>query len=59
KKGNYADITIIKPQPHVVKAAETYTKADFTPYENLKTNMSIDTVILSGEIVFKDGKFTE
>ena len=59
KKGNYADITIIKPQPHVVKAAETYTKADFTPYENLKTNMSIDTVILNGEIVYKGGKFEE
>ena len=55
--GNYADITILKNEPHVVKAENTFTKADFTPFENLKTNSTVNTVILNGQIVYKDGSF--
>jgi len=57
KKGNFADITIIKKIPNTFKAEKSETKADFSCYDNLKTNCKIDTVIINGKIVLKDSEF--
>lgn len=51
KKNYYADLTIIKREPHTFKASDTVTKADFSPFDGLKTTAKIDTVILNGKVL--------
>lgn len=57
KKNNFADITIIKKEKNIFKAKETYTKADFSPYDGLETNCKVDTVIINGKILLRNGVF--
>ncbi len=57
KKGNFADITIIKKDKNVFKSKDTFTKADFSPFENLCVDCKIKTVIINGKIILKNGVF--
>jgi dihydroorotase len=59
KKNNFADITIVKKEKNIFKAVETETKADFSPYDGLETNCKIDTVIVNGKIVLKNGEIQD
>ena len=56
KKGNYADITIIKKKKNIFTSYKTFTKADFSPFDGLKTGCKIDTVIIDGEIILENGE---
>ena len=56
EKNSFADITIIKNKPNVIRSDLTETKADFTPYEGLKTDCMVDAVLINGNIRKIDGK---
>lgn len=57
KKGNYADVTIIKKEKNVFKAKNTFTKADFSPFDDLESSCKIHTVIIDGKIILENGEF--
>ncbi len=57
KIGNFADITIIKKEKNIFKSKDAFTKADFSPYDGLKTGCRINTVIINGKIVLDNGDF--
>ncbi len=57
KKNNFADIVIIKKEKNVFNSGNTYTKADFSPFDGIETNCKIDTVIINGKIILKKGEF--
>lgn len=56
KKGNFADLTIIRHDPFIFKAEKTQTKADFSPYEDLESSFFIDTVLCNGKILLRNGE---
>ena len=55
KKGNFADITVIKKERFTFDEKNTFTKADFSPFDGLTADCKIDTVIINGRIVLEDG----
>lgn len=55
KKGYFADLTIIKNEDLIFNDKDMETKADFSPYNGLKSKVKIDTVIINGEIVMENG----
>jgi dihydroorotase len=55
KKGNFADLTIIKNIPFEFIASEAETKSGFSPFDGIKSSCRIDTVMINGEIVMKEG----
>ncbi|OHD38197.1 MAG: hypothetical protein A2015_09295 [Spirochaetes bacterium GWF1_31_7] len=57
KKGNFADLTIIKKNDYIFKSENSYTKAKFSPFENIKSDLIIDTVIISGKEMLINNKF--
>ena len=57
EKGNYADITIIKKEKNIFKSDKTFTKADFSPFDGLRVECKIDTVIIDGEVILENGEF--
>ncbi|HPP03652.1 MAG TPA: dihydroorotase [Spirochaetota bacterium] len=59
KKGNFADIVIIKEKEFIFEAKNCYTKADFSPFEGLKSDYTVDTVIVNGRILKENGKILE
>lgn len=57
KKGNFADVIIIKKEKNIFKTKDAYTKADFSPFDGLKTGCRINTVIINGKIILENGEF--
>jgi len=55
KKGNIADLTIIKKENFRYNLAERETKADFSPFEGTDFSYKIDMVIINGKILLKEG----
>ncbi|MCG8573167.1 MAG: dihydroorotase family protein [Spirochaetes bacterium] len=59
EKGYFADITIIRKEPHIFRTENSATKADFSPFDNLETHSFIDTVIINGKICLRNGEFIQ
>lgn len=57
KKGNYADITIIKKEENIFKCKTTSTKSDISPFDGLPINCKVHTVIINGKILMRNGEF--
>ena len=51
KKGNYADLVIIKKTKYTVKASENFTLSGFTQFEGLTVSCKIDKVLINGKLV--------
>ena len=57
KEGSDADIVIIKQKKNKITHRRMHENVDFTPYEGIKLNAVVDTVISRGEIIVKGNKF--
>lgn len=56
--GSDADLVIFDPQTeHVISAESQFQKSDYTPYEQTKLQGKVDTVLLRGECIVKEGKY--
>lgn len=55
KPDNFADITIIRKKEFIFTSKNCYTKADFSPFDGLKSDYTIDTVIVNGKILKENG----
>jgi dihydroorotase len=54
--GNLADITIIRKKQFTYKHSESYTKADFSPFDGiLSAGYTVDTVLVDGVVRMVDG----
>jgi dihydroorotase len=56
KKNYFADITVIRKTETIFKEELSETKSDFSPYNGLKVNCKIDTVVINGNILMKNGE---
>jgi len=59
KKGNFADITIIKKEENLFESKKTLTKADFSPFDGMPVECKVHTVIVGGNIIMRNGKFVK
>lgn len=56
--GSDADLVIFDPEAeHVISAETQYQKSDYTPYEQRRLQGKVDTVLLRGECIVKEGKY--
>lgn len=56
--GSDADLVIFDPEvEQIITAENQYQKSDFTPYEGVKLQGKVDTVLLRGERIVQQGKF--
>lgn len=51
KKGNYADLVIIKKTNYTVKAVNNFTLSGFTQFEGLTVGCKIDKVFINGNLI--------
>jgi dihydroorotase len=57
KEGYFADIVIIDPnKKHTVLPADIASKCKWSPFLGYTFNNSVDTTIVNGNIIVKDGK---
>ncbi len=57
REGSDADIIIIESKENIIDHRMLHENVDFTPYEGMKINAVIDTVISRGEVIVKDNEF--
>ena len=58
KQGSDADIAIIDPEePQTVTHGALHENVDYTPYEGMRIECSVDTVISRGEVVVRGNEF--
>lgn len=56
--GRDADLVLFDPQPRaVISAADLHHTSDYTPYEGMATVGRVQTVLVRGEEVIRDGEF--
>ena len=53
--GNYADLVILKGMKNTI--GKPHGKVDYSVYEGINVNVMIESTILRGEFVIKNGKF--
>lgn len=59
REGYYADLVIVDPdRPYTVDASNLLAKCHWSPFEGHTFSASIDTTIVNGTIVYRDGKLT-
>ena len=59
REGYFADLVIVDPdRPHTVDASNLLAKCHWSPFEGHTFSASIDTTIVNGTIVYRDGKLT-
>ena len=59
REGWFADLVLVDPEkPYSVKPSNLLYKCGWSPFEGYRFSSSIDTTIVNGEIVFRDGKLT-
>ena len=57
KVGNYADLVIVSGVSQTI--GKPHGKVDYSVYENINVNATIDATILRGEFIMRNGKFFE
>lgn len=59
REGWFADLVIVDPEtPHRVDASNLLSKCQWSPFEGHEFTASIDTTIVNGEVVYRDGYLT-
>ena len=59
REGWYADLVIVDPnRPHRVTRDNVLYKCGWSPFEGHQFSASIDTTIVNGNVVFRDGSLT-
>ncbi len=60
REGWYADLVIVDPdKPFRVEKANLLCKCHWSPFEGHEFSSSIDTTIVNGEVVYRDGELTK
>ena len=59
REGYYADLVIVDPdRPYEVTRSGLLAKCHWSPFEGHTFSSTIDTTIVNGEVVYRDGKLT-
>ena len=59
REGWFADLVIVDPQsPYPVNASNLLSKCQWSPFEGHTFTSSIDTTIVNGEVVYRNGELT-
>lgn len=59
REGWYADLVVIDPaRPYRVNASNILSKCQWSPFEGHEFKASIDTTIINGQVVYRDGALT-
>lgn len=59
REGWFADLVIINPnKTHLVTSSNLLSKCQWSPFESHEFSSSVDTTIVNGKIVYKDGSLT-
>ncbi|MBT8103805.1 MAG: dihydroorotase [Gammaproteobacteria bacterium] len=59
REGYFADLVIVDPaMPYTVSKNNLLSKCQWSPFEGHQFSASIDTTIVNGQVVFRDGKLT-
>lgn len=59
REGYFADLVIVDPaRPYTVEPSNLLAKCHWSPFEGHTFSSSIDTTIVNGTIVYRDGKLT-
>ncbi|MEJ2172356.1 MAG: dihydroorotase [Woeseiaceae bacterium] len=59
REGWYADLVIVDPRsPYRVESSNVLSKCAWSPFEGHQFSASIDTTIINGQIVYRDGALT-
>lgn len=56
KEGNFADLVILKHKDFTFDSTKGSSKAKFSPYNGIMSDLLIDTVLINGKTILKDGK---
>jgi len=55
----YADLVVVDPtRPYLVEASHLLSKCQWSPFTGHEFSASIDTTIVNGEVVYRDGQLT-
>ncbi len=59
REGYFADLVIVDPdKPHTVSSANLLAKCHWSPFEGQTFSSSVDTTIVNGVVVYRDGKLS-
>jgi dihydroorotase len=59
REGYYADLVIVDPgKPYRVDTSNLLSKCQWSPFDGHEFSASIDTTIVNGDIVYRDGQLT-
>lgn len=59
REGWYADLVLVDPaRPYRVETSNLLSKCQWSPFEGHEFGASIDTTIVNGEVVYRDGRLT-
>jgi dihydroorotase len=59
REGWFADLVLVDPaRPYRVKSDNVLYKCGWSPFEGHEFSASIDTTIINGDIVYRDGRLT-
>jgi len=59
REGYYADLAIVDPdRPYRVEKSNLLSKCQWSPFDGHEFSASIDTTIVNGDIVYRDGQLT-
>jgi dihydroorotase len=59
REGWFADLVIVDPdKPYLVDKSNVLCKCQWSPFEGHEFSSTIDTTIVNGRIVYRDGRLT-
>ena len=59
REGWYADLVIVDPnKPYLVESSNLLSKCQWSPFEGHEFSASIDTTIVNGAVVYRDGSLS-
>ena len=60
REGWYADLVIVDPErPQLIDKSSLLAKCHWSPFEGHEFTATIDTTIVNGEVVYRDGELTK
>ena len=59
REGYWADIAVVKPETHELKAEDLFYKCGWSPMEGEQFNHKVTHTIVSGHLAYKEGEFDE